>query len=78
MLFLVSCVHQIRPSVLCDISFEFKRCRCRLYDLENLKSLETPKDYPLNKCEGIAGFYSKDIAIEILPKIKAKKRHYHW
>lgn len=31
-------------------------------------------DFPLKQCEGVAGFYIEDIAIEIRPKIKAMYR----
>jgi len=75
MIFLVSCVNPtIKPKMLCDISFKKDRCRCRMYDLEKLKSITEPQNYDLEYCEGITGFFIEDVAEEILPKVKAKKR----
>lgn len=85
-IFLVSCPGpQIKPRLMCDISFQFNRCRCRCYDLEKLKETEPEKcgidsenkkwNEEIEFCEGISGFYLEDIATHIIPKIKEKKQY---
>jgi hypothetical protein len=37
-------------------------------------ALDDPVNFPLEKCEGIAGFFLDDISTEVIPKIKAKIR----
>lgn len=75
MIFLVSCVHSIKSQILCDISFEKNRCRCRLYDLEKMEALEEPINHPLIHCEGVSGFFLEDIAKDIKPDIKRNIRY---
>lgn len=64
----------IKPSMLCDISIKHKRCRCRLYDLNNMEAIEEPEDFPVEQCEGITGFYIEELAQDILPKLRWNKR----
>jgi len=53
----------------CDISFEFERCRCRDYNLNTMSPIAgTEENWPLQACDGVAGFMLEDIAIEIRPK----------
>jgi hypothetical protein len=87
---LVSCRVEINPAINCDYSFEFDRCRCRCYSLPDLKSISdlsckwpngeafTSGNYPADKCEGLVGFLSDDVATEIMPKLKYYKRKYKW
>lgn len=63
--------HQIKPHELCDISFQFNRCRCREFDFNTWEALSEPENRPLEYCEGIAGFHVKDIATDIRPNVKA-------
>jgi hypothetical protein len=65
---------QIKPVEMCDISFKFNRCRCRMFDINSWNALSEAVDHPLNYCDGIAGFRLEDIATEIRPKIKAMYR----
>lgn len=75
MIFSSSCKSPvIRDVEMCDISFSFNRCRCRMVDLNTLKSKSEPINYDLEYCEGFAGFRLEDIAEEIVPKVKAKVR----
>jgi hypothetical protein len=37
--------YTIKPIPMCDVSFQFARCRCRCFDYNNWEAL------PLNKCE---------------------------
>jgi hypothetical protein len=79
-LFLSSCLTcpKIKPRVSCDVSFQFDRCRCRCFDISKVKAVDSKlcgvdwnsdvKDFPLQSCEGIAGFYLEDIAIHIKPE----------
>jgi hypothetical protein len=86
-IFLVSCQHKttcleiktarIRPVITCDISFQFKTCSCRCFNVNDWEKISdkncknfTEGDYPLETCDGIAGFFLDDIATEIKPKIK--------
>lgn len=63
--------HQIKPVQLCDISFQFNRCRCRNFDFNSWTALDKPVDHPLEYCEGIAGFPLETIASDIRPNVKA-------
>ena len=87
MIFLISCRGpSIKPKILCDISFQFDRCRCRCFDLMKLKTTDPMQckivserkswNLPLIECDEISGFNSKVIAKKILPKLKKIKRHY--
>jgi len=72
----------IKPIVLCDLSMQFNRCRCRCFNLNAWDEVEDKAckwahdepfkkgDYPIDYCEGIAGFYLEDIAREVKPKVK--------
>jgi hypothetical protein len=72
----------IKPIPLCDISMQFNRCRCRCFSPSNwseaddkLCSWRYPEpfrkgDYPIDYCEGMAGFFLEDIALEVKPKVK--------
>lgn len=78
-IFLNSCYH-IKPKPFCDISFKPKeRCRCRCFNYNNLSTLPDTEcdtksvkfksgNYPIQKCQGIAGPYIKDYAEHIKPK----------
>lgn len=76
----------MRPLPAGDISFQFERCRARCLDPNTWQALELKecleafpdakegefsRNYPLVKCEGLAGFFIDDIATEIRPKVKA-------
>jgi len=107
--------YQIKPIPLCDVSFQFNRCRCRCFDynkwetLPDIKkcknfqdviekraniswiaSVTVPntrvirldaqgnvlesyqaKDFPIEYCEGVAGPFLEDIAVNVRPNIKA-------
>jgi hypothetical protein len=65
---------QIKPVEMCDISFTFNRCRCRMFDMNKWAALTKPVDHDIGYCDGIAGFRLNDEAIEIRPKIKAMYR----
>lgn len=65
---------EINPVELCDISFQFNRCRCRSFDMNHWLALDKPVDHPIEHCEGVAGFRLEQIAVEISPKIKAMTR----
>lgn len=72
-IFLTNCVnHVIRPVQLCDVSFKFSRCRCRLYDLEKLQPKSDAQNFPMTYCEGIFGFRAGDMATELIPKWRIK------
>lgn len=68
----------IKALPLCDISFQFNRCTCSCYDLETNTNVNDKycgegfesKAYPLETCEGLAGFFVEDWAKEVIPKIK--------
>lgn len=66
--------NEILPVEMCDMSFKFKRCRCRNFDVNAWKELSEPIDHPLEHCDGIAGFRLEEIALEMRPKIKAMYR----
>jgi hypothetical protein len=73
---------EIKPIELCDISFKFNRCRCRCFNVNSWETLPMNKcsgtgqdlpdtiDFPIESCDGVAGFYVNDMAVEIRPKIK--------
>jgi len=87
-LFLISCktkiiCAQVRKNKIdhvpiCDISFQFDRCRCRCFNLNDWDTVRDEKcgddfvggDFPVEVCEGIAGFYPSVMALELKPKIK--------
>lgn len=76
----------IRPLPLCDISFQFNRCRCSCFDINKFQSVNDNActwpdgnefksgDYPIKTCEGVSGFFNEDWAIEVRPKIKKLAR----
>ena len=71
----------IKPIPICDLSLQFNRCRCKCFDpnkwlptddiycSHNGESFKSGS-YPIDYCEGIAGFFLEDIATEVKPKIK--------
>lgn len=75
--------YEMKPLVLCDVSFQFNRCRCRCFDpntwqslpLNQCKEFEGAQGdairYAINHCEGLVGFFDVDIATEIKPKVNA-------
>jgi hypothetical protein len=78
---------KIKPRVSCDVSFQFDRCRCRCLSLKNDLQTVDPKlcgldwktdvkDFPIQSCEGIAGFYVEDIAKHIRPEALETKQCY--
>lgn len=86
MFLIVGCqTPKIKKQLLCDISFQFNRCRCGCYDLNKLKAVKPQKcniereewvwDEEIEYCEGVSGFFPEAIAIDIIPKIKEIKRY---
>jgi len=77
---------KLPPQILADISLKFNRCRIRCYSIPDLKLLplyrcdiptdEMARNYPLEKCDGIAGFYLESWAKEIIPHAKKAKAYY--
>jgi hypothetical protein len=76
---------KVKPHLSCDISFQFNRCRCRCLDLKSDLNTVDPKlcgqnwktdvkDFPLESCDGIAGFYLEDIAKNIRPEALETKQ----
>ena len=72
----------IRPQIMCDVSFQFDRCRCRCYDVMNIKTTEDKfcgetfqsGNYPIESCEGVSGFKLEQWANPIIPFMKEGKR----
>jgi len=86
-IFSISCKGpKIKPKIMCDVSFEFERCRCRCYDLMNIKTTSPERcdvesneenwNLPIEYCDEITGFYAEDLAKKIIPKARKIKRHY--
>ena len=85
-MFLSSCLScwKVKPKLSCDVSFKFDRCRCRCLDIYNQKTTdpkecdldwaEDTRNFPLEQCEGIAGFYLEDITKEIIPQARKTKQ----
>ncbi len=77
--------HQIKPVQLCDVSFKYNRCRCRCFNFNSWDALPADKcsefnglisagnavDFPIEHCEGVAGFFLEDAALNVRPNIKA-------
>lgn len=77
---------EIKPLMLFDISFQFNRCRGRCFDLNTWSNLPINQcigeseflpiiennsvNYPLEYCDGIAGFTIEDMALNVRPNIK--------
>jgi hypothetical protein len=73
---------KIKPVMIYDVSFQFNRCRGRCLDVNKWETVPlnqcsgTQEDlgdsvnFPLESCEGIAGFPFDDIANNIRPNIK--------
>ncbi len=85
MIFLNSCkAPSIKPRPLCDVSIIFDRCRCRCYDLMQIKEVDDAlcgEDFvsgngPAHECEGLGGFDLDDIAENINPWAKETKEYY--
>lgn len=62
---------------MCDISFKFNRCKCRCFNINKWKTVPDEAcvnfasgEYPLQHCDGVAGFLLSDISTEVRPKIK--------
>lgn len=70
MIFFTSCNPRIGVKRMCDISFQFDRCRCRDYDVDRLRAVSEAVNYPIEECEGVTGFFIDDVAKDILPKVK--------
>ncbi len=62
---------------LCDISFQNNRCRCRCFNLTDYEVVNDNQcgqhfesgNYPLETCEGIAGFPIEQWPKEIRPNV---------
>ena len=73
---------KIRPLVNCDLSLQFKRCRCRCVDYNTITKVDdkfcgenfVSKDYPIDTCEGLSGSFIEDWAKEIKPKVNRLNR----
>ena len=81
-IFLTSC-GSIEPQRFYDISFQFNRCRVSCFDLKEVRNIElnycfseeeirnhydgSQLSYPIEECDGIAGFKLEDWAINIIP-----------
>ncbi len=63
--------HQVPINEFCDISFRFDRCRCRQFDMNTWEPITEPQDFPLEYCEGVAGYRLDDIARDVRPNVKA-------
>ena len=74
--------NEIKPMIMCDLAFKpKKRCRCRCFDVGRFElandawcdtddvRFETG-NYPVETCAKLSGFYLKDWAVELAPKIK--------
>jgi hypothetical protein len=69
---------EIKPLVTCDLSFKFNRCRCRCFSLTKYAIIDDKycgqsfisDDYPVDKCEGLQGFFVEDWATNVRPKQK--------
>lgn len=72
----------IKNLPLCDISFQFNRCRCRCFNINTYTTVEPEAcgddfeagDYPITYCESLSGFFVEDWAVEIRPKIRRLDR----
>ena len=87
---LVSSCGSFKPLALYDVSFKFKRCRASCFDLNTTRNVvlnkcfseETIREFydgsqlsfPLNRCEGVAGFTLSDWAVNILPVMRRQSR----
>lgn len=76
---------KVQPRQSCDVSFQFNRCRCRCLSLKNDLQTVDPKlcgldwktdvkDFPIEHCEGVAGFFLEDIAKHIRPEALETKQ----
>jgi len=67
-----------------DISIKFDRCRVRCLDIDSFKQVPDGEcgddfrsgNFPLEKCEGVAGFKQVNWAREAKPKIKKRRNLY--
>lgn len=63
---------------LCTVKLDFNNCNCRCFDFNNWATVDAELCGPdfvegnqdLELCDGISGFYTKDMALEVRPKIK--------
>lgn len=77
---------EMKPLPAGDFSFKFNRCRARCLDPNTWAALplnkckadfpdategEFTRNYPIDKCEGLSGFFIEDVVVEIRPKLKA-------
>ena len=78
-LLLISCNHlEIKPLERCVYSHQFNKCRCMMYDLNEMKALSNAYDKPVEHCDDIIGFHAKDWAEEIKPKLKEIMKQAKW
>lgn len=54
---------------LCDISFKYNRCRCRMIDFQTQEAVTDAANYPIERCDGGIVYHVDDYAIEIQPKL---------
>lgn len=66
--------HEIPDVEMCDVSFKFNRCRCRMFDANSWNAISEALDYPVEHCEGVAGYRLEAIATDIRPNVKALYR----
>lgn len=78
--------YQMKPLPAGDVSFQFNRCRVRCLDpnrwtelplkacgnhFPNAEEGEYVRNLPIGYCDGLTGFFAKDVAMEIRPKVDA-------
>lgn len=60
--------------LMCHYSVKFDKCKCKMMDLDNFAEITNLVEYPLDYCDGLAGFKVDTWSEEIGPKLKALSR----
>lgn len=65
----------IKNQEICEINFQFNRCRCFWYSFENQERITDSINYPLVKCDKMTGIKSNALAKELIPELKERVRY---
>lgn len=65
----------VRNQEICEINFQFNRCRCLWYSFEKQKPITDPINYPIEKCDKMTGIKSNKLSSELIPDIKNRVRY---
>ena len=66
--------NKIGVQQICEYSHTFSQCRCKQIDFDSFQELTRMETFPIEYCDGLAGFKVQEWGEEIGPKLRALSR----